>query len=410
MDGAEQIPFLISWNITKRCNLKCAHCYLDSSELEGRDDTTTEEALRFIDEMASVNPHAMLILTGGEPLLRKDWGLFSRYATDKGLTVVMGTNGTLLDDAIVDELIKCGVMGVGISLDSAAPDYHDRFRGVSGAWKRTLAGIDALNRRGLDFQVQLSVTRENRFDLPGIIAFAAEKGARAVNVFFLVCTGRGQNMTDLSPEEYEAALDYLVKAEKEYEDRILVRARCAPHVLRVASKLNQESRLLRGGTSGCIAGRGYLRISPEGCVTPCPYMPAADRRANLKNTGLVEILRDNVLFRSLKCAEYNGRCKECEFNDICGGCRARALAHGGDIMGEDPWCVYEPAGGALKKAAVEAAGCQPVWNELAKERLSKIPRFLRGMVVNGVERYARSKGLSEITPQVMSELKKRAGK
>lgn len=398
-------PFLISWNITKRCNLKCSHCYLDAAELEGRDEISTAEAEGFIREIAGLNPKAMLILTGGEPLLRSDWGRLSRYATSLGLMVVVGTNGMLLDDAVAVELRENGVKGVGVSIDSAGPTYHDSFRGLPGAWDRTIFGIEALRRKGMDFQVQFSLTRENRADLPAVIELADRLDARAINVFFLVCTGRGQNITDLSPEEYEAALEYLVKAEKEYEGRLMVRARCAPHFLRVASAMNPDGRVLRGETSGCVAGRGYLRISPEGNVTACPYMPASVGEDNLRRRGLGEIWNESPVFRSLRDPVYSGRCGRCEFNEVCGGCRARAFALSGDMMGEDRWCAYEPSG---KKETATAAGDGPVWSGAARERLMMVPAFLRSMVKDGVERYARSKGLGEITPDVMSTLRKRA--
>lgn len=406
-----QVPFLVSWNLTKRCNLKCAHCYLDAAELEGADETSTEEAKGFIDEVASLNPGAMLIMTGGEPLLRPDFPELSRYASTRGLTVVVGSNGTLLDDPTVEMLAGSGVQGVGISLDSVTPVFHDRFRGVAGAWQKTVEGMEALKRRGLPFQLQLTVTRENRGDLPGLIEFAAQNGAKAVNIFFLVCTGRGQNMTDLTPEEYEATLKYLAEAESAFEGRVMVRARCAPHFLRVVSSLNPESAVMKGETSGCIAGTGYLRISPEGDVTPCPYIPASSVDANLKRVSLKEIWDNHPSFRSLRAPSYNGRCKDCEFNDVCGGCRARALSATGDLMGEDPWCTHEPDGKRPRPGGESNAGAfKPEWTDEAKERLGKVPVFLRGMVKKGVERYAAAKGIREITPEVMSELRKRTGR
>lgn len=400
------VPFLISWNITKRCNLRCAHCYLDASELAGADGTSTDEAKGFIDEIASLNPHAMLILTGGEPLLRPDCFSLSRYADAKGLTVVLGTNGTLLDETTVGGLRSNGVKGVGISLDSAAPGFHNSFRGVQNAWEDTVSGIRRLEKHSIDFHLQLTVTRQNRKDIPALIEFAHARGARALNVFFLVCTGRGQDMTDLKPQEYEETLEYLVRAEKEYEGRIMVRARCAPHFLRVADRLNPGSPALKGRTSGCIAGTGYLRISPEGCVTPCPYMPPAKGASNLKQTSLKEIWFNDPAFCSMREPAYKGNCGDCEYNDVCGGCRARALASSGDLMGEDPWCGYEPAG--KKPPAPEAP--DPVWTREAEERLGRVPVFLRGMVRKGVERYARSKGLREITPELMNDLRQKTGR
>jgi radical SAM protein with 4Fe4S-binding SPASM domain len=399
------LPFLISWNITKRCNLRCAHCYLDAAELEGSDEITTEEGIRFIDDIASLNPQAMLILTGGEPLLRPDLTKLSSYASEKGLTVVLGTNGTLLNDRTVKELVLNGIRGVGISIDSVTPAYHDRFRGLDGGWEKTLQGIKALQGRGLDFQIQLTVTRENHTQIPDLIEFAHKLGAQAVNVFFLVCTGRGQDMTDITPEEYERILTYLVAAENEFSGRIMVRARCAPHILRIASKVHPESNLLKGETSGCIAATGYFRISPEGYVTPCPYMPADPTSPNLKQRPLNEIWEETEVFSTLRDRNLNGRCGECEFIDLCGGCRARALATSGDIMGEDLWCTYKPEG---KRPSITEK-TPPLWTEPALERLGKVPLFLRPMVKKGVERYAKTRGLSEITPEVMAELRKKTG-
>lgn len=407
-EGSAPLPFLISWNITKRCNLKCEHCYLDAAELEGRDETSSAQARSIIDSIAELNKDAMLILTGGEPLLRPDLPELASYASGLGLTVVVGTNGTLLDDQSVATLVESGVKGAGISLDSVESGYHDRFRGTTGAWERTLSGIEALKRHGVDFQVQLTVTRENRNDVPELIRFAHSHGARAVNIFFLVCTGRGQSMTDLKPHEYEKVLEYLADAEDEFEGRIMVRARCAPHFLRVASKRNPDSAVLKGETSGCIAGTGYLRISPEGFVTACPYIPPGDSTSNLKDRSLGDIWFNDPAFLTLRNPKYNGRCSECEYNDICGGCRARSLASSGDIMGEDPWCEYEPKG--KDAARPPAAGFSPEWTTEAEERLAKVPGFLRSMVRKGVERYAKAKGMREITPEVMSELKKRTGR
>ncbi|MBI1913094.1 MAG: radical SAM protein [Deltaproteobacteria bacterium] len=393
-------PFLVSWNITKRCNLKCSHCYLDASELEGNNEATTVEAHRFVDEIASVNPQAMLVLTGGEPLMRPDIFEVSCYASQKGLTVVLGTNGTLLEDKLIEKLKDSGVKGVGVSLDSLNPSYHDTFRGQDGAWQKTVKAIDSLRLHEVPFQLQLTATRQNMQEIPSFIEFAYEKNAKAVNIFFLVCTGRGQDITDITPSEYEEILKYLTEAEDAYKGKIMVRARCAPHFLRVASE-----NPLHGSTSGCIAGRGYLRISPEGFVTPCPYIPVNSATYNLKEKPLKDIIETDRQFTSLRKPQYSGRCKGCEFAESCGGCRARALASTGDLMGEDPWCAYEPKGSDAKKIEVN-----PLWTIEAQERLKNIPSFLRGMVKKGVERYAKHKGIERITPELMAELRKRSGR
>lgn len=389
-------PFLISWNITKRCNLKCAHCYLDAGELAGKDDISTAEALAFLDKIAIDAPGAMLILTGGEPLLRLDIYDIASYANSKGLTVVLGTNGTLIDKETAGRIRESGIKGAGISVDSIEPAFHDGFRGVDGAWQKTIAGLEYLKEAGVDFQIHATVTKENRGRLSDIASFAGKTGARGVNFFFLVCTGRGEKMSDITPAEYEEALKEIVELSN--EGGVAARARCAPHILR----LTEPSSVLSTGTSGCIAGKGYLRISPDGLVTPCPYMPVTRQSMSLRDFSIAEIIAGDASFRLLSAPSLKGRCRDCEFAETCGGgCRARALADTGDIMCEDAWCSYEP------KGKVDMNKGEPVWTEEANERLAKVPAFLKPMVKKGVERYARAKGLPEITPAVMVELKSR---
>ena len=147
-----------------------------------------------------------------------------------------------------------------------------------------------------------------------------------------------------------------------------------------------------------------MRISPEGYVTPCPYMPPSNESSNLSVKALKDIWGNDPLFLSLRNPAYKGKCAQCEFDGICGGCRARALATSNDAMGEDPWCAYVP-----KEGKKEVTPVRPVWTAAAQERLSNIPAFLKPMIRSGLERYARSKGISEITPELMSELKKKAG-
>lgn len=399
-------PFLISWNLTKRCNLRCDHCYLDASELDdATGDLSTMEAHGVVEQLSEYCPGAMLILTGGEPLVRDDLFDIARYATDKNLSVVLGTNGTLIDDETVKRLKEAGVQGVGISLDSIHSGSHDSFRGMPGAWERTLKGMDSLKRNGLEFQLQFTVTKKNYDEIPDLIALAHSKGAKAANVFFLVCTGRGQDMTDISPEQYEKMLNYLADAETEYADKIMVRARCAPHFLRIVQEKFPDSPVMKGATSGCIAGTGYFRITPEGDVTPCPYMPTVV--GNLRKRPLREIWESSAVFQSLRSPQYNGKCADCKYSEVCGGCRAKALASSGDMMGEDPWCEYKPEADEKKDRSKNTGVI--TWEPGAEERLKKVPVFLRGMVKKGLERYAREKGLDSITPEIMEDMRSRVG-
>lgn len=404
--GAVTPPFLVSWNLTRRCGLACSHCYLDSSEISGSLDSSTEEAFSVIDELSGFSPGAMLILTGGEPLLRPDIFDIAGRASSRGLTPVVGTSGALLDSRTVRRLKASGVMGVGVSLDSATPGFHDRFRGMNGAWQKTVDGMASLASEGLDFQVQFTVMRENRAELPGVIRLAGAAGARALNVFFLVCTGRGERKTDLTPGEYEETLRYVVGECGKKEGRMMVRARCAPHILRIAAEKDPESPLLKGSTAGCIAARGYMRIDPEGRITACPYMPPDANSPVVGRDALSFVYGKDPVFTRLREARYGGRCGACEHRELCGGCRARALASTGDPLAEDPICTYEPDANAARKKP----SCRPAWSAEAAKRLESVPAFLRPMVRGGVERYAAMKGLSEITPEIMAELRRRTGR
>ncbi len=401
-------PYIISWNLTKRCHLHCAHCYMDSAELAGADESTTDEALALVDEIADFAPGAMLILTGGEPLLRPDiYGIISR-ASDKGLTVFLGTSGTGLDKNTVSRLKKAGTSGVGVSLDSATPAYHDGFRGLPGAWKKTMNAMDNLKAMGLAFQVQFTLTEKNRHELQPMIDLSLEKGAMALNIFFMVCTGRAEMITDISAASYEAVLREIAEAAVGLEPRLRLRARCAPHFLRVLEDKAPESPILTGGTSGCIAGSSYMRISPAGEVTPCPYIPATETSPRTGSKTLREIWENDPAFISIRGCGLKGRCGRCSYKELCGGCRARALAMDSDMDASDPSCGYEPAGAGARGS--EKITEKPVWTEEALTRLEKAPRFLRPMISKGLERYARHRGMKTITPELMAELKGKTGR
>ncbi|MCZ6781252.1 MAG: radical SAM protein, partial [Nitrospirae bacterium] len=185
-------PFLVALNLTKRCNLKCAHCYLDATTKAGggSDELTTEECYRLIGQIAEVNRGCLLVITGGEPLTRPDILDIARHAVSLGFMVVFGTNGMLINDRMAKQLVEIGVMGVGISIDSLDRHKHDRFRGLPGAWEGALAGIEASKRNGLQFQVHFSAQPMNYQELPDVIEWAHQLGAKVLNVFFMVCTGR----------------------------------------------------------------------------------------------------------------------------------------------------------------------------------------------------------------------------
>jgi AdoMet-dependent heme synthase len=403
-------PYLVALNLTKRCNLKCAHCYLDATTKAagGDDELTTDECVRLIDQIAEVNKGCLLVITGGEPLVRPDILDIARYAVKLGFMVVFGTNGMLIDDRMATQLVEIGVMGVGISIDSLDPQKHNAFRGVPGAWEAAVAGIEASKRNGLQFQVHFSAQPMNYQELPAVVEWAHGLGARVLNVFFMVCTGRGEELTDITPAQYEEVLGFLVKCQDDYQG-MLIRARCAPHFKRLAYEKDPNSPITKatgymGG--GCLAGTNYARVTPNGEVTPCPYMPLS--AGNVREKSFVDLWEKSDIFNSFRYPQLKGKCGDCEYSDICGGCRARPYVDHGDWLDEDQWCLYTPKGGEKIKVAfnVEEASVLQ-WDDAASLRLSRIPYFLRAMVKKGVEKHARENGITTVTIELMEELRKK---
>ncbi len=398
--------YLLAVNLTRRCNLACAHCYMDAETLKhgGRDELDTGEVEALLDQIADRGTDTMVVLTGGEPLLRRDLEQLVAHGSGLGLSVVVGTNGVLLSDKRVRSLQRAGAMGVGISLDSLDPLQHDEFRGCPGSWEKTLAGMEACRLHKLPFQVHFSVTEQNANEIGAMIEFAASVGAHVLNVFFLICTGRGESMSDITPERYEQVLEELVDAQAE-NTGLIVRARCAPHFKRVAYQRDPASRLTRaqgyeGG--GCLAGIHYCRITPEGGITACPYIP--DEQGNLRKTGFWDVWDNSPTFSQLRSPELGGKCGACEFRLLCGGCRARPVALGGALMDTDPWCVHEPAGAdPIRALATEAAG-DVSWSVDAEQRLSRVPGFLRKMVRKRAEDFVRERGECVVTVEHMATL------
>jgi len=406
------IPLTVSWNLTQRCNLHCAHCYIDANARADRDgELDTEESLRVLREIGEVNPQAVLILTGGEPLLRKDIFDIIRTSREIGFWTVLGSHGGMLDAEVADRLVDAGLRGVGVSVDSVQAVQHNRFRGISGAWEKTVAAMSVMRQRGLPFLVETTVTRFNKDRLGEMAAFAAAQGATALNVFFLVPTGRGANLNDLTPGEYEQTLVALARLQGEYEGKLLVNAKCAPHYRRALWELDADSKFVRtfhGG--GCPAGTYYCRITPKGDLTPCPYMPLPV--GNLREASFATLWRTAPVLRELREARRGGRCGSCEFSELCGGCRCRAYATTGDVLAEDPSCTYVPGthgGKAIPLPPERTYGSTDAeelpWTEGARARVADVPFFARGMVKRAVEAAARKRGAVLVTGELMQELR-----
>ncbi len=211
---ADYTAYSVSWNLTRRCNLVCAHCYMSAfAGADTRGELSTEECRRVIDEIGAINPNVLLILTGGEPFLRQDLFEVAAYAADRRFTVVVGTNGLLLREREARRLRAAGVQGASLSLDSTDRERLDRFRHLPGAWDGALRATRVLRAEGLDFSLHMSVTDWNLAEIPAMIDLARELGAKVLNFFFLVRTGRGADLNDITPEQYERVLTYLAKVQ-----------------------------------------------------------------------------------------------------------------------------------------------------------------------------------------------------
>jgi radical SAM protein with 4Fe4S-binding SPASM domain len=469
-------PYVVSWNLTYRCNLACEHCYLDAGStprvgtenFSDRSELGTEECFKVIDQIAAFAPECVTILTGGEPLLRRDILDIVRRAAERGLWAVVGTNGVRITENVAQRLAEAGARGLSLSLDALDPERHDRFRRVRGAWCNTVEGAQILNRTGLPFIVQTTAGSHNLGELEAIAEFAHDRlAAKVWNLYFLVPTGRGQFVSDISPAQYDDVLASLYRIQRKYDRRMLVNAKCAPHYIKTVLEnsgdrtesipKNGESatesswpglpliRTYSGGAGGCPAGTHYMGIRPNGDVTPCPYLPVF--AGSLRSASLADLWNSSELFADIRRrSSLGGRCGACEMNGHCGGCRARAYGMTGDLMAEDPLCTHVPgkfagsplltslgvpearpagaelglgvpasdgeggAGGA-KRPGLIMYGTESsptiAWDAAATERMKKIPAFVRGMVVRAVEDSCRKNGIHRVTQEELEKIRAR---
>ena len=347
----EFTPKWIAWEITRRCNLRCVHCRSSSEmEIQGHPDFPLEEAYRLIDDIVSYAT-PVVVLSGGEPLTRKDVFEIARYGTDKGLRMCLATNGTLVTDAICEEIKQSGIRIVSLSLDGADDKVHDDFRSQKGAFAGTINAARLFKKHGIEFIINSSFTKRNQEQIPQVYQLAKELGATAWYMFMIVPTGRGEEIMNelISKEDYDKILDWHYDMEKE-EDLLLVRPTCAPHYYRVQLQRAKEEgekvkrRTLKfstGGSKGCLAGQLICLIDVDGNVLPCSYfnLPAG----NVREKSFKEIWENSDLFKDLRdFKKYKGRCGSCEFINVCGGCRARAYSVYGDYLEEEPFCSYRP--------------------------------------------------------------------
>mgnify|MGYP005830980955 CR=1 FL=1 len=339
---------LVAWEVTRSCNLSCVHCRAAAMDRPYADELTTEEGLRLLEAIATLGS-PIVILTGGEPLLRPDIFDLAAHGHAKGLRMTMAPNGTLVTLEAARRMKEAGIQRISISLDGANAASHDAFRQVPGAFEGALMGIRHAKEADLPFQINTTITASNLRELPRIQELAVKLGAVAHHIFLLVPVGRGKTLQEqsINAEQYEQTLHWF------YEQRdkvpLQLKATCAPHYYRILrQRARQEGRSvdrqtfgLDAMTRGCLGGTGFCFISHVGDVQPCGYLEVTC--GNVRQESFPKIWENSLVFQRLrKFKALEGKCGRCKYVRVCGGCRARAYEATGDYMAEEPLCLYEP--------------------------------------------------------------------
>ena len=346
-----QPPFMVSYSITTKCNLKCKHCYSDSVDQASPDELSTDEAFRLMDDLSRWGI-GLLIIDGGEPLCREDVLDVVKYASSKGIRTTIGSNATLIDEGMAKKLREAGVMAVAISVDGVDAVTHDSFRGVSGAFEQTLKGIEACRNASLPFQLNMVIRKDSFSQLEDMLRLALDLGANAAEVFDLVAAGRAKRECQelvLSLEERKQAMEQLAEAQEDYPIVIRVPG-CPMYPLLLQQKQIQPrhfpKEMLRRVPyyeRGCAAGMpmGYIMVLSNGEVNPCMLLQV--RLGNIREQSIISIWENSPVLAQLRQRELlKGECGDCSYKTTCSGCRGRAYEETGDIMATDPGCWLVP--------------------------------------------------------------------
>lgn len=354
----DRAPFTIAWEVTRACAYACFHCRADAQHRRDPRELTLDEGTALIDDLAGFGTRPILVLTGGDPLMRPDLFDLAAHADAAGLRVSLTPTATaLVTRERMATARASGIRRVAFSLDAPTADVHDRFRGFSGSFARTMTGMRAAAAEGLALQVNTTVYADNAASLPDMVPLLQEWGVVQWSVFFLVPTGRGTQLPMLDAAGHERVLRWLhdLTGITGFD----IKATAAPHYRRIA--LQQAAQAAAGDRldglmgagfqyadgldrpmKGVNDGRGFMFISHTGDVTPSGFLPLV--AGNVRERSAVEIYRDAPLFRQLRDpALLTGKCGRCGFKEVCGGSRARAFGVHGDYLAEDPSCAYVPA-------------------------------------------------------------------
>jgi len=365
----DETPFLAIWEVTQSCDLACKHCRAAAQPIAHPDELTNAEGKALIDQIADMHV-PIFVFTGGDPLKRKDVFELIRYAAGKGVQVALTPSATpLLTREAIFKLKEAGLVRLGISLDGSSPEIHDVFRGLPGAYARTIQAIEWAGEAGLPIQVHTTISRHNANDLDALCALFEKLNIVMWNVFFLVPVGRGQLDDLLSGEEFEHVFAKIY--ELSHKVSFQIKTTEAMHYRRYLLQHNLEERKMGHGsghpggmgkpaayepgapvadaktrtaswaTRRVNDGKGFLFVSHVGNVYPSGFLPI--HAGNIKQTPLQEIYRDSPIFKSLRdTSKLEGKCGACEYKEICGGSRARAYAVTGDPLAQEPCCIYQP--------------------------------------------------------------------
>jgi radical SAM protein len=366
-----QRPMLVFWETTRACGVACRHCRASALTMPLPGELDVTEGRDLIDQVAGFGrPYPILVLTGGDCLLRPDLFELVEHAKNLGIPVALSPSVTpALTAEMIERIATSGVRAVSISLDGATAATHEGVRAIEHHFDDTVAAIRALVAAGLDVQINTTVMRENLDELADIAALVQAAGAHVWEVFFLVHVGRGVATNAITPAEHEdvchflfdaSAYEFIVRTVEAPFFRRVVAARRAGGdapasatyralTARLSDQLGAPTRKPSAHTAATRDGKGILFVAYDGEVYPAGFLPLG--LGNLRERPLSEIYRDNEVLREIRGTAFEGRCGRCEYADLCGGSRARAFAVDGNPLGEDPACVYEPVAG-LAEASV----------------------------------------------------------
>ena len=344
---------VVVWNVTKKCNLKCVHCYAHADSVGTDDELTTIEGKRLIDDLAEFGS-PVILFSGGEPLMRPDLTELAGYAVEKGMRTVISTNGTLITHKVANELKQIGLSYVGISLDGME-EVNDRFRGIKGAFRRALDGVEACQEAGIKVGLRFTINKRNAKEIPSIFDLLEEKNIPRVCFYHLVYAGRGTKLVeeDLSHEETRKVVDLIIDRTADMHRRGITKEVLTvdnhadgPYLylrlLREESPRAEQVLELLKMNEGNSSGRGIGCVSWDGSVHADQFWRHYSF-GNVRERPFSAIWTDlsDPLMRKLKEKKkyVKGRCSKCRWLDICAGnFRVRAEAVTGDLWAPDPAC------------------------------------------------------------------------